>query len=138
MSGIKRNTVQRQIVLDALKKLNTHPVIEEIYDAIHNDHPSISKATVYRNLRQLAVSGLVRQVSMPDGLERYDGRVVRHYHFKCKVCGDILDINIDYLSELNNEVHSKYGIQVDDHDVIFSGTCGMCSDTKTSIPFHLQ
>ena len=71
---MERNTVQRKILLDSLMKLNTHPTIEELYSEIHEEHPSISKTTVYRNLRQLARNGIIRQVSLSDGLERYDGR----------------------------------------------------------------
>lgn len=128
MSDIQRNTVQRQLVLDALKKLSIHPTIEEIYAVIHNDHPSISKTTVYRNLRQLAAGGIIRQISLPDGLERYDGRAGQHYHFKCKNCGGILDIDIEYLSGINDAVQVKYGIQVDKHDVVFSGVCFKCKE----------
>ena len=125
MNG-QRNTVQRQIILDALRKLNTHPNIDEIYADIHKEHPSISKTTVYRNLRKLADNGVIRQVLLPDGLERYDNRTSQHYHFRCKNCGCILDIDIDYLDGINNTVQGKYGIQVDEHDVIFSGVCRQC------------
>jgi len=122
----KRNTVQRQIVWDALKKLDTHPTNEEIYDEIHRDHPSISRTTVYRNLRQLAESGIIRQVSLPDGLERYDYRVDQHYHFKCKNCGSIIDVDIGYIADINETVKGKYGVRVDGHDVVFSGICLKC------------
>jgi len=122
----QRNTVQRQIVLDALKKLNNHPVIDEIYAEIHNGHPSISRATVCRNLRQLAANGIIRQVTLTDGLERYDERINQHYHFKCKNCGSVLDVDIEYLDGINNTVQGKYGVQVDEHDVVFSGTCLKC------------
>jgi len=122
----QRNTVQKQIILDALQKKKTHPTIEEVYAEVHKMHPSISKTTVYRNLRQLAGKGLVRQVSLPDGLERYDGQVMRHYHFTCNRCGAILDLELDYLAEMNDRVQRLYGIQVDGHDVIFSGVCRQC------------
>ena len=126
--GGQRNTVQRQIILDMLRKLNTHPTIDEIYVGMHNEHPSISKTTVYRNLRQLADNGVIRQVLLPDGLERYDVRTSQHYHFRCKSCGSILDVDIDYLDGINSMVQGKHGIQVDGHDVIFSGICSQCKD----------
>jgi len=124
--NIQRNTVQRQIVLDALKKLNTHPTIDEVYTTIHTEHPSISRMTVYRNLRQLAANGIIRKVTLSDGLERYDERIGQHYHFKCKNCGGIFDVDIEYLAAINDQVHGKYGVQVDEHDVVFSGTCLKC------------
>ena len=93
---------------------------------IHNGHPSISRATVYRNLRQLSANGIIRQVSLPDGLERYDSRIDQHYHFKCKNCGSIFDVDIEYLAGINDTVQGMYGVQVDEHDVIFSGVCQKC------------
>ena len=124
----QRNTVQRQIILDTLKKMNAHPTIDKIYTVIYEYHPSISKTTVYRNLRQLAASGIIRQVSFPDGLERYDERMEQHYHFICKNCGSIIDIEIEYLAGINDTVQLKYYVQVDEHDVVFSGICLKCKN----------
>ena len=123
---IQRNTVQRQIILETLKRLSTHPTIEEIYAAIHVDHPSISKTTVYRDIRQFTASGIIRQIPMQDVFERYDGRAEPHYHFKCRICGGIFDIFIDYLSDVNDSVKEKYNYQVDEHDIIFKGVCEKC------------
>jgi len=122
----QRNTLQHQIILDALKKLNTHPTIDEVCAEIHKTHPSISKTTVYRNLRRSAKNGIIRKVSLPDGLERYDARSDQHYHFKCKSCGRIADVDIEYLIGINDTVQDKYGVKVDEHDVIFSGVCQQC------------
>ena len=130
MSSVKRNTVQRQIVFEAVQKLNTHPTIDEIYVVLHREHPSISKTTVYRNLRQLADGGFIRQISLPDGLERYDRSTVNHYHFNCKNCRNIIDVEIEYLTDINDSVQDKYGFQVDKHDVVFSGMCSKCVNSK--------
>ena len=122
----QRNTVQRQIVLDALKKLKTHPSIDELYLEIHKTHPSISKTTVYRNLRQLSQNGIIRRVSLADGLERYDGTALPHHHFQCKLCGKVFDVDIVYSETVNDIVQEKHGFQVDEHDIVFSGTCPKC------------
>ena len=124
-----RNTVQRQIILTGLRKLNTHPTIEEVYAEIQKEHPAISKTTVYRNLRQLAESGIIRQVSLPDGLERYDRFATPHYHFRCMKCNSILDVEMKYLSNIDDEIQEKYNFQVDKHDVVFTGVCMKCKRT---------
>ena len=123
---MERNTVQRQIILSELKKLNTHPAIEEIYIEVQKEHPAISKTTVYRNLRQLAKDGLIQQVSLPDGLERYDKHTNQHYHFKCIKCDDIFDVEIEHLADINGRIQKKYGFQVDKHDIVFTGACPKC------------
>jgi len=130
---IQRKTVQRQIILDALMKLNSHPTIEELYAEIQKEHPAISKTTVYRNLRQLSKEGVIREVSLPDGLERYDTYTGQHYHFKCKNCGHIFDVDMEYLAGINDTVQGKYGFHVDEHDVVFSGICDKCGKKRRQI-----
>ena len=121
-----RNTVQRQIVLDAVKKLNTHPSIEEIYLFIHNEHPSISKSTVYRNLHHLEEGGYLRYISMPEGPARYDAKCGRHYHFRCRCCEKLYDVELAYLDGINDKVQSLHGFEVGGHDVVFTGLCQTC------------
>ena len=121
-----RNTVQRQIVLDAVKKLNSHPSIEEIYTLVHKEHPTISKSTVYRNLRHLEEGKSLRQISMPEGPARYDAKCSSHYHFRCKGCEKVFDVEIAYLEGLNDMVQSLHGFEVGEHDVVFSGLCAEC------------
>ena len=114
------------MVLDALKKLNPHPTVDEVFAEVCKEHPSISKTTVYRNLRQLANNNAIRQVFMADGLERYDFVTVRHNHFNCKKCGKIIDVEVDYFESLDELVRKKYGFLVDEHNVMFSGICISC------------
>ncbi|MCL2833629.1 MAG: transcriptional repressor [Treponema sp.] len=127
---MQRNTLQRQIILDVLKKLKTHPTVEDIYAEIQKEYPSISKTTVYRNLRQLAKNKLIRAVSLQDGLERYDSHAEMHYHCRCKNCGKIFDVEIEYVPGIDELVHKKYGFQVDEHDIVFMGTCTECGKKR--------
>ena len=55
----KRNTIQRQLVIAAVRFLANHPTAEEVYDRITMEYPDISKGTVYRNLNSLVESGLL-------------------------------------------------------------------------------
>ncbi|MCL2857672.1 MAG: transcriptional repressor [Oscillospiraceae bacterium] len=125
--------MQRQVVLDAVLKLNAHPTIEEVYAEINVNHPSISKTTVYRNLRQLAGNGVIGRISLPDGLERYDKSAMLHYHFVCKECECIYDVELDHLDGVDDFVQSKYGFKVDGHGIAFTGTCQKCQNKKPEL-----
>ena len=127
---MQRNTLQRQIILDAVIKLNNHPSIEEVYIEVKKDYPAISKTTIYRNLRQLAQNRILGQVSLPDGLERYDTRTTQHHHFKCRNCDKIFDVDMDYPVEINNAIKMKYGYQVDEHNIVFKGICAECGKIR--------
>jgi len=128
---MQRNTVQRQIILETLKKFITHPTVDELYSEIVKSHPSISKTTIYRNLRQLAHGGQIGRVTLPDNAERFDNRTDRHYHFQCKSCGELFDVDIDYVGGINEAVQAKYGFQVDEHDIVFKGICQQCGQNTS-------
>ena len=57
-----RNTIQRTLVLEAVNTLQCHATADEIYEAIAKEHPSVSKATVYRNLNLLSEMGEIRKI----------------------------------------------------------------------------
>ena len=124
---MQRNTPQRKIILDAVIKLGTHPTIEEVYGEIRRDYSSISKTTVYRNLRYLANEGMLREVSLFDGLERYDVRTDKHHHFRCKQCEGAFDIDLEHMEGINEAVQKKYGFQVEEHNLLFTGVCKKCA-----------
>ena len=123
---ISRNTVQRQIVLGAVRALPTHPTAEEIYSYIAKIHPTISKGTVYRNLNLLAEQGEVLRVRIPDGADRFDFRFDRHYHIRCTRCGRVFDVDMPYREDFLQEVKNTHGFIFDGYDIAFTGICPGC------------
>jgi len=124
-----RSTVQKQIILDTLKSINTHPSVDELYSKIQKSHPSISKATIYRNVRQLAEKGIILQIAVANDVSRYDGCTDFHQHFICNNCGNIFDLKIDcaQVSEkFNATIQNNFGHVVDNCIISFEGTCLNC------------
>ena len=66
----RRNTIQRSLVLEAVNRLHCHATADEVYEEIIKEHPTISKATVYRNLNLL--SEMVVTVGAPWNLKPAD------------------------------------------------------------------
>jgi len=122
----KRNTIQRQIILDTLRSFDIHPSVDILYAEIIKIHPTISKATVYRNLRQLAEEGEITHLAVTDDVARYDGNATPHYHFACKLCYKIIDLEMPCVEGINDIVQRNHGINVDKHEILFLGTCGEC------------
>lgn len=95
LSILKENklkaTPQRLAVLKVLER-HEHPTMEELYKDIREKHPSISLATVYKNVNALKEAGVVVEVNVPNGKMRYDIFVEPHIHVVCKNCGEIVDI----------------------------------------------
>jgi len=124
----QRNTMQRQIVLETVYRLDTHPTVEDVYREVQKIHPAISKSTIYRNLHLLAESGDILRVSIPGDQERYDRNTKMHYHFLCRLCETISDVDIDIgcLDGIDRSMQKKYGVEVDEHDVVLRGVCLKC------------
>lgn len=132
---MKRNTIQRAMVLEAVNRLKSHATAEEIYEAVVREHPHISKATVYRNLNQLAEEGAIQKLEMPDGPDRFDHQLHRHYHAKCSRCGRVFDVEMDYMEGLARLVRDAHGFSIDGHNLVFTGLCTACQrDESPNLP----
>ncbi|MBE2986217.1 transcriptional repressor [Campylobacter sp. RM12920] len=92
-SGLKV-TPQRLSVLKILDR-HTHPTIDELYEEILKENPSISLATVYKNLNTLKDEGLVVEVNIVNQKPRYDIYEHPHIHVVCEGCGNVEDISYE-------------------------------------------
>jgi Fur family ferric uptake transcriptional regulator len=88
----QRQTRQRQLILNTLRGLNTHPTADELYLLIRHEMPSLSLGTVYRNLEKLSAEGLVQKIHGEGGSRRYDGDLAPHHHARCRRCGHLEDL----------------------------------------------
>lgn len=121
-----RNTIQRSLVYEAVKRLHCHATADEIYSEIVKKHPTIGRATIYRNLNQLADSGEIKKIEIPGGADRYDHRCGNHYHARCSKCGRIFDMDMEYIADLEKTIKNTHGFEVSGHDLLFKGICFKC------------
>lgn len=125
----RRNTIQKELVLKAVQDLRSHVTAEEVYEFIRKSHPGIGKGTVYRNLGILAEEGVVRRVEVPNGADRFDFTLKKHYHVQCVKCGSIFDVDMDELTNLKEKIHDTHGMEFLDYDILFKGICPACKET---------
>ncbi len=122
----RRHTIQRSLVLEAVKELRCHATADEVYDRVVKQHPDISRGTVYRNLNLLAENGEIRKMEMTSGASRYDHLSYEHYHAKCVKCGKIVDVDMDFIAGLEANIKDKHGFTLTGHDIVFNGICPEC------------
>lgn len=126
---MSRHTIQRSLVFEAVNKLQCHATAEEIYEAIITEHPSMSRATVYRNLKLLSKIGDIRKIEISGGADRFDPLCHDHYHVKCEKCGRVFDVAMEYISGLER----IYGMTADlfstDTIYLFRGVCPNCQES---------
>ena len=131
----QRMTIQKKMVYDAVSVLHCHPTAQQVYLCVKKEHPSISKATVYRNLSILAASGLLLKIEVPGGADRFDHQTKAHYHMRCERCGGIEDIFMPYDQQLDQSASLHAGCTVSGHTILFRGICPACeAETKAASP----
>ena len=90
-------THQRQVIYEVLKNMHGHPSPEEVYARVKRRVPSISLATVYKNLHLFIESGVFREVSLHHGSLRVEINHKPHHHLVCTSCKSISDIDAEAL-----------------------------------------
>ncbi|MDY4221047.1 MAG: transcriptional repressor [Candidatus Faecousia sp.] len=128
----RRNTIQRSLVLEAVNKLHCHASADEVYDEIKKEHPTISRATVYRNLNLLAEMGQIRRLELPGSADRFDHICTDHCHIKCRVCGRLFDVDMDFVDGLEKGIRDAHGFDFNGYDILFHGVCPACKEEKHS------
>ena len=104
-----------------------HFTAEEVYFEVKKDNPSVGQATVFRNMNKMAEEGILLRIEVPGGASRYEMIAPKHYHAKCMKCGNLFDVEMDYIPDLANRIKNANGFQFSGHDIIFTGICSSCS-----------
>ena len=121
-----RLTSQRQVILEELRKVKSHPTANEVYDMVRKRLPRIGLGTVYRNLELLAEKNIIKKLQYGGEQKRFDGDTSQHYHIRCVECNQVEDIFIKRNKELEKNAATSSGYKVLDHYVQFSGICSHC------------
>lgn len=122
----RRNTRQRTVVLEELKKLSSHPTAAELYELARTRLPRISLGTVYRNLELLAQNGVIQKLQISGSEARFDGEAEGHHHVVCVHCGRIDDVHDLTEDFVRGEIRNLAGYHVVGFRLHFLGVCPEC------------
>ncbi|MEZ5302906.1 MAG: Fur family transcriptional regulator [Verrucomicrobiales bacterium] len=125
--GDLRMTKQRQVVFDVLMEQRDHPTASEVFMRVKDRMPTISLATVYNCLETLSQCGVVKTVNVERGSARYCPNQKDHAHFFCVECGAITDVDLGDGQTPTSGWQMPDGVQVDQFEVAFRGTCPSCA-----------
>lgn len=85
-------------IYDIVNTSREHMTAEQIFDTLKQTYPGVSRATVYNNLNKLCDVNLIRRLSIEGMIDRYD-HSARHDHLICQKCKELVDINLEDLTE---------------------------------------
>ena len=126
----QRNTKQRQVILEELRMMTSHPTALELYEAVRKRLPRISLGTVYRNLELLARSRTIQKLELVGSEARFDGVVRHHHHARCISCGKVDDL-FDLPSEVVQEgLRHLESYDIQGYRIEFYGLCPRCQQRQ--------
>lgn len=124
-------THQRQVLFEVMQSIPGHPSPEEVYARVQERIPSISLATVYKNIHLFIASGLFREVSMHHGSLRVEMNDRPHHHMVCTKCKAIFDLDESELGGMPQQPHRlPNGFVAQRYAVDVLGLCASCQEPE--------
>ena len=123
---LKHSKHRDSIYLNLLNRYD-HPTADEVFEDMRKIYPSISLGTVYRNLSQLVSDNRIQKFTA-GGVEHFDANTHNHYHFYCKSCKNIYDIDIKPYDFINGDAEKENIGIIENHSLMFFGICKKCAE----------
>jgi len=117
-------TPQRLEILDIIYQYG-HINIDDLYNLLQKKFPTISLATIYKNINTMCDNLLLSEVKIPNKKNLYELTKTEHIHLICTKCDNVSDIELD-ISDLQSKIELKSDYKVIDNSIVFSGICPQC------------
>lgn len=117
-------TPQRVAIVEELYN-NGHMNIDDLYKKLLSKFPSVSLATIYKNINAMVEKVFLSEVKIPNSKSVYELIKTEHAHLVCSSCGHIEDVILDATSVLE-EASKISSFKIDTTSIVLSGLCPHC------------
>jgi len=117
-------TPQRTAILEEIEAAG-HIDVDALYEILRMSFPSISLATVYKNINQMYELGILEVIKVPHHKQQYEISKEPHIHLACDSCGSIMDME-QCINELMDSAESESGYRLNHSSVVLNGICPSC------------
>ena len=122
-------TVQRRRIFEALVGRTDHPTPSQVYAAVKDTLPGVSRTTVYRVLDTLVRVGVLAKASSPGAASRVDPRTSRHHHLVCSRCDRLFDVDEEAVEHrIRPPDVRRRGFAIHGYSICFTGLCAACQE----------
>jgi Fur family ferric uptake transcriptional regulator/Fur family peroxide stress response transcriptional regulator len=115
-------TIQRTSILESIDDAG-HINIDDIYDNVKKQYPTLSLATIYKNIIVMQENNVIVEVPMNGEKSKYELKKEEHMHLICESCGYIMDTAI---TSQTKEVLVIENFQVKSSQINLFGLCQKC------------
>lgn len=130
-SGLKA-TFQRMHILESIQK-HGHMSIDTIYDEVVKTHPSLSLATVYKNIILMVENGVLVEVPIEGKKSKYELVKSDHIHLVCTECGEVEDRPHDANADaVFTSMTKEENFSLSKQQINLYGVCAHCKEAVAS------
>ena len=128
----KRLTQERETIVREIFAEHEHFDSDQIVARLtqpKRDGGRVSRATIYRAVREMQEAGLIRKVARSNDREVYehDYGYPQHDHFICDKCQQLVEFSNDEISTVLARVAADYGFRMTGHRLEVHGICAECA-----------
>ena len=100
---------------------------DELVAELHTSDAGVSRSTVYRTLRLLVESGLLREFRIANrAVFEHDFGYPSHDHIHCTQCDSIIEFRNEEIRKIRETVARDHGFRADAHRLVIEGVCQGC------------
>jgi len=118
-------TPQRVAIVEELY-LNGHMNIDDLYRKLLAKFPSVSLATIYKNINAMIEKVFLSEVKIPNTKSVYELVKSEHAHLVCSTCGAIEDVTVN-TNDVLKEASTLSNFEIKSTNIVLSGLCPHCS-----------
>ena len=124
----ERITPARHKIIEIFFKSKKPLSAGELAVALKKAKTKSDKTTIYRQIEDLVIHGILEEVRFEDRKKRYELTFgTHHHHLVCVSCGDVTDIELEEdLSRQEKIIAKQKKFEVIRHSLEFFGRCKKC------------
>jgi Fur family transcriptional regulator, ferric uptake regulator len=128
-AGLKL-TSGRQVVFAEVIRAHGHFAAEELVKQCKENKRKVSRATIYRSLRELLAAGVIRETAFGEKHQHfehvYDEKL--HHHARCIRCYEVIEFPCFKHDTKYKRLLKRQGFYILGHEMHFYGICKNCEN----------
>jgi len=130
-NGLKK-TYQKDLILETFLSAEGHLSVEDIYALVKKRDKRVGVVTVFRTLKSLTACGIAREITLGDGVTRFEHRYhhPHHHHVVCTSCHKTIEFVSPELERVQHEIVGRYQFEPMHHVFQIYGLCGDCRNDR--------
>jgi Fur family ferric uptake transcriptional regulator len=132
--GLKK-THQKELILETFLSNEGHMSVEDVYSLVKRKDKRVGIVTVFRTLKSLTACGIAKEITLGDGLTRFEHcyHHPAHHHIICMECQKVIEFLSPDLDRVQQAIVTEYrfqplqqGVRIQIH--------GVCQDCREHRP----